>query len=166
MDRVGVERVLAPVVASAGLEIDRIETAAAGQRTVLRVYLDGDGPAGRGPTLDEIADATRAISAALDDSPATGSAPYVLEVSSRGVSRPLTDAKHFRRNTGRLVIVTTSDGQQVTGRIVQADADGVRLDAEGAEQTLPYGHIAKAVVQVELNRADDPDGGDSDDEGQ
>ena len=79
----------------------------AGKRRVVRIFLDGDGPQGRGPSLDEIADATRAISRELDDAPAMGSRPWTLEVSSRGVSRPLTEAKHYRRNTGRLISATT-----------------------------------------------------------
>ena len=56
---------LAPVVAALGLEIDRIEVLPAGRRKVVRVFLDGDGPDGRGPSLDNVADATRAISASL-----------------------------------------------------------------------------------------------------
>ena len=165
MDRTAVERLLAPVVAASGLEIDRIETAAAGRRTVLRVYLDGDGPTGSGPTMDEIADATRAISVALDDSSVVGNAPYVLEVSSRGVGRPLTEPKHFRRNTGRLLNVTLAEGEKVAGRVTEASDEAIVLDVEGAERVLAYPQIAKALVQVELNRTD-TDGVDADDEGQ
>jgi ribosome maturation factor RimP len=43
---------LAPVVGALGLEIDRIEVLPAGRRKVVRVFLDGDGPDGRGPSLD------------------------------------------------------------------------------------------------------------------
>ena len=142
-----------------GLEVDRIEIASAGKRSVLRVYLDGDGPEGRGPSLDEIADATRAVSAALDESDATGNAPYTLEVSSRGVSRPLTEPKHFRRNVGRLVALTLADGS-VTGRISAADGDGIDLDVDGAVRRVDLASISKAVVQAELRKdspADDAD---------
>lgn len=152
MDRNALLPLLTPVVTSRGLEIDRIETAAAGRRTVLRIFLDGDGPEGRGPSLDEIADATRAISAALDESPVPGNGPYVLEVSSRGVGRPLSEPKHYRRNTGRLVEVTLTAGEGLTGRITDADADGVRLDIDGAERDVPYADVSAARVVVEMNR--------------
>nr|NLI50587.1 ribosome maturation factor RimP [Propionibacterium sp.] len=155
-----VRAVVTPVVEALGLEVDRLEVAAAGRRSVLRIYLDGDGPAGRGPTLDDIAEATRAVSRALDESDVTGAAPYLLEVSSRGVSRPLTEPKHFRRNTGRLVALTLADGGRTEGRVLGADADGVRLGVGGAERTVPYPAIEKAIVQVELNRL--PDEGDTD----
>lgn len=147
-----VAELLAQVVEPLQLEIDRIETAAAGKRTVLRVFIDGDGPSGSGPSLDDIAGATRAISKALDESPATGSAPYVLEVSSRGVSRPLTEPKHYRRNKGRLVAFKMTDETSFDGRIVAVDDAVVRVDVEGAEREVVYADVAKAVVQVELNR--------------
>ena len=159
MKEQAIAALVGPVVEQHGLEVDRIEIASAGKRSVLRVYLDGDGPAGRGPSLDEIADATRALSTALDASDATGQAPYTLEVSSRGVNRPLTEAKHYRRNVGRLIALTLADGQ-VTGRIEASDADGVDLDVDGTDRRVALTDITKAVVQAELRKdafADDAD---------
>jgi len=150
------ERLLTPVVAAQSLEIDRIEILPAGRRRVVRVFLDGDGPGGLGPSLDEIADATRAISAALDESTIPGQAPYTLEVSSRGVGRPLTQAKHFRRNRGRLVAVS-GEGLDLTGRILEVDEDELVLDVDGSRRSLPLAGIGQAVVQIELNRLPDSD---------
>ena len=53
---------LGPVLAQHGLELDAVEVLPAGKRRLLRVVVDGDGPEGRGPLLDDIAAATRAIS--------------------------------------------------------------------------------------------------------
>lgn len=150
------EGLLTPVVAAQNLEIDRIELMSAGRRKVVRVFLDGDGPAGLGPSLDEIAEATRAISDALDDSPVTGQAPYTLEVSSRGVGRPLTEPKHYRRNRGRLVALTGPE-LDLTGRIVAVSDDEVTLDLDGSTRSVGFAGIDKAVVQVELNRLPDED---------
>lgn len=149
---------LRPVVEQCGLEIDRIDTMNAGKRVVLRVFLDGDGPEGRGPTLDDIAAATRAISDAMDASDVAGTRPYVLEVSSRGVSRPLTEPKHYRRNLGRLVTLTLTEGAPVTGRIAGWDDDSVTIDIEGAVRSIGYPAIRKAVVQAELTKGDDEAG--------
>lgn len=154
MDPATITELVAPAVTACGLEVDRVEVVPAGKRRVVRIYLDGDGPKGRGPSLDEIADATREISRVLDDAPAMGNAAWTLEVSSRGVSRPLTESKHFRRNTGRLVAVTTADGE-VTGRITGTGDDDVTLDVAGAAQTVALAAITRAVVQVELNRSID-----------
>ena len=84
--------VLTPILAQFGLELEAVEVIPAGKRRLLRVVVDGDGPEGRGPLLDDIAEASKAISAALDTSDAVGSAAYTLEVSSRGISRPLDRA--------------------------------------------------------------------------
>jgi ribosome maturation factor RimP len=157
---------LSPVLAQYGLDLDAVEVVPAGRRRLLRVVVDGDGPAGTGPLLDDIAEATRAISVALDESPVVGSSPYTLEVSSRGVSRPLELPRHWRRNVGRLVAVTTTTGETFTGRISTAGEEVVSLDVEGAARDLALAEVAKAMVQVELNRprAQTPDDDDEDDD--
>lgn len=131
-----------------GLDLEAIELTPAGKRRLLRVAVDRDG----GVTLDDIAEATREVSRAIDDSDAMGEAPYTLEVTSRGVDRPLTLPRHWRRNHGRLVKVTTVEGETVTGRIATSDDSGVTVDVSGASRTFGYGDVAKALVQVEFNR--------------
>ena len=152
-----IEAVVGPVLEGFGLELDALEVVPAGKRRVVRLVVDGDGPKGRGPLLDDIASASRAVSDALDSSTAMGQAAYTLEGSSRGVGRPLTEEKHWRRNRGRLVKVSLADGTEVTGRIVAAAPDAVRLEVAGAEREVAYAEVAKALVQVELNRRLDDD---------
>lgn len=152
---------LEPMLAPFGLELETVEIMPAGKRRLLRVVLDGDGPQGRGPTLDEIAEATKAISIFLDASAAVGNAPYTLEVSSRGISRPLEQPRHWRRNTGRLVKASLTGGEQVTGRITDSDGEGVVLEIEDLTRRIAFADVTEAVVQVEFNRpgmaADDAD---------
>ncbi len=143
---------LEPVLAALDLEIDRVEVASAGKRSAVRIFLDGEGPAGRGPSLDQIDAATRAISETLDADDISRGHPYTLEVSSRGVTRPLTDAKHFRRNRGRLVVITVAE-TEFSGRIVGVSDDGVELTVGTDVRVVPLADIAKAVVQIEMNRS-------------
>ena len=82
-----------PILAETGLELDSLEVIPIGKRRLLRITVDGDGPHGRGPLLDDISTASARISTALDASNAVGNAPYTLEVTSRGVGKPLTEAK-------------------------------------------------------------------------
>ena len=63
--------VIEPILASHGLELDSLEVTPLGKRSVLRITVDGDGPKGRGPLLDDIAAASSALSAALDESATT-----------------------------------------------------------------------------------------------
>ena len=131
-----------------GFDLESLELTPAGRRRVLRVAVDKDG----GVTMDDVADATKEISRLLDTSDAMGEHPYTLEVTSPGIDRPLTLPRHWRRNVGRLVKVTTRDGGSVTGRILEQDDDSVTLDVDGARQPVALGEVAKAYVQIEFNR--------------
>jgi ribosome maturation factor RimP len=144
--------VLTPILAQFGLELEAVEVVPAGKRQLLRVVVDGDGATGTGPLLDDLAEASKAMSAALDSSDAVGNSAYTLEVTTRGIGRPLERPAHWRRNRGRLVEVTTSDGATVTGRIVESDEQTAQLDVEGRTQTVAFADVSKALVQVELNR--------------
>jgi ribosome maturation factor RimP len=152
MDKSQLPGVLTPILAQFDLELEAVEVIPAGKRQLLRVVVDGDGATGTGPLLDELAEASKALSAALDSSDAVGSAAYTLEVSSRGVGRPLERPAHWRRNRGRLVSVTTTSGNSVVGRIVSADEGTVQLEIDGSVRELALGDVGKALVQVELNR--------------
>lgn len=146
-----VESALVETLAELGLDVEAVELTPAGRRRVLRVAVDQDG----GVDLDDVASATKAVSAVLDDSDVLGEQPYTLEVTSRGVDRPLTLPRHWRRNTDRLVKVTLVEGGEVTGRVLESDETGVLLDPEtkGEEPTrVAYADVAKALVQIEFNR--------------
>lgn len=131
-----------------GLDLEAVELTPAGKRRVLRIAVDADG----GPTLDDIAEATRTVSTVLDDSDVMGQQPYTLEVTSRGVDRPLTLPRHWRRNADRLVSVTLVDGATVTGRVRHSDHEAVELAVDGGVRRLSYPEVVRALVQIEFNR--------------
>jgi ribosome maturation factor RimP len=142
------ERVLVPPLKARELDLEAVELTAAGKRSVLRIAVDGD----EGVTLDAVADATRAISEVLDAGDVMGEQPYTLEVTSRGVDRPLTLPRHWRRNRDRLVRVTLLDGEEFVGRIVGSGDDSAEIDVDGGTRAVAYVAIVKALVQVEFNR--------------
>jgi ribosome maturation factor RimP len=147
--RESVEAELVGPLSALGIDLEAVELSAAGKRSVLRIALDQDG----GINLDDIAVATKEISAVLDESDAMGEQAYTLEVTSRGVDRPLTLPRHWRRNATRLVKVSLVEGGDLTGRIGASDETGVTLDVEGEERRVDYADVAKAKVQIEFNRA-------------
>lgn len=149
MSSLQVRPVLEPVVTAAGYDLEDVKVTAAGRRSVVRVVVDRDG----GVDLDAVAEVSRAVSDALDAADSLGSSPYVLEVTSPGVDRPLTLPRHWRRNIGRLVLA----GER-TGRIVAADDHGVTLDIAGEQQVVGYPELGTGQVQVEFSR---PGGGGS-----
>lgn len=162
MNETQLTSMLTPILEQCGLELETLETMPAGRRRLVRVVVDGDGPEGRGPTLDEIADATRVISVELDESEAVGNAAYTLEVTSRGLSRPLTEPKHWRRNIGRLVKVHLGEGEEpVQGRISGSDDTSAELEVvldarKGLHEsrTVGYAEVTKAVLVPELTKED------------
>lgn len=147
----------------------------AGKRRVVRITVErplqdaaGDTPI-EALTLDEVADATRLVSDALDEGDLLGSQPYTLEVSTPGTDRPLTEPVHFRRLVGRLVEVQSEDGP-LTGRVLATTADGVDLHVKGTKkaaphtQHIPFADITRAVAQVEFTRPDStPAAGETED---
>ncbi|MGH3510252.1 MAG: ribosome maturation factor RimP [Nocardioidaceae bacterium] len=139
---------LVPPLAAVGLDVEAVELTAAGRRRLLRVAVDKDG----GLTLDDVADATREVSRLLDESELMGDHSYTLEVTSPGVDRPLTLARHWRRNVDRLVKVRQSDGTSYAGRILAADDEGATVEVDGTKHRIPYADVAKAHIEIEFNR--------------
>jgi ribosome maturation factor RimP len=145
--------VLAPVVADTGYDLEDVTVTSAGRRSLVRVVVDADG----GVDLDAIADVSRVVSDAMDADAPGGPAfagPYVLEVTSPGVDRPLTEPRHWRRAVGRLVQVRVggSDGETVTGRVQAAEGAGVAVDIDGTTREIAWSELGAGKVQIEFNR--------------
>jgi ribosome maturation factor RimP len=152
---------LIPVVEETGLDLEDVAVTRVGHRTEVRVLVDQDG----GVSLDDVALVSQAIATVLDLPAADailGADPYVLEVSSPGVERPLVEPRQWRRAAGRLVRVNLIAGGEITGRIVTADALGVHLaiapakrGAPPRDQTFTFDELGPGRVQVEFNRPDE-----------
>lgn len=163
-----VERIRAAIeapLAALGLLVEDVSVTPAGRRRAVRVAVDRDLAALDLPddatpvaplSLDEVTEATRVVDAALDSADVLGAGGYVLEVSSSGVDRPLTERRHLRRNVGRLVLVRTVDGTEVAGRIAAVGADELVLETPTGRVGMPVAQVRAARVQVEFGRlADD-----------
>jgi ribosome maturation factor RimP len=138
--------------ARAGYEIEDVVIDARVQPPRITVIADGD----TALDLDTIAELSRSASSVLDAVESV-EGRYVLEVSSPGVDRPLTTAKHFRRARGRKIELALTDGTQVTGRVGEMREDTLSLvvrddRARGwTVRPISLDQILKAVVQVEFS---------------
>ncbi|MBV9024085.1 MAG: ribosome maturation factor RimP [Streptomycetaceae bacterium] len=157
---------LEPLAKAAGLDLEEITVTPAGKRRMLRVVIDSD----TGVELDAVAELSREISAVLDASDAMGGAPYVLEVTSPGIDRPLTEPRHFARNTGRLVKARLAEGGELIARITAVDEEGLEVEVPGVKgrkplsRRLAFAEIAGARVEVEFSRKSKDDGITQDDD--
>ena len=168
---------LEPVLAPLGLVVEDVSVSPAGKRRVVRVLVDSDisgldvaDTTSPVPplSLDAVADATRAVSDALDASDVMGQAPYVLEVSSPGVGRPLASRDQLRRQVGRLVEVVHQGGSD-TGRLTEVGSDALTLEVPATKKTparrvtLDLDTVQRGTVQVEFTRVETADGAAADD---
>ena len=138
--------------ARAGYDIEDVVVEPSTRPPRIVIIADGDTP----PDLDAIAELSRTASERLDG--VDGPDPYVLEVTSPGVERPLTAERHFRRARGRKADLTMSDGSRQTARIGELADGTVRLVVAGAKpgqfavREVALGDITEAVVQVEFSK--------------
>lgn len=151
---------LEPVINAAGFDLESVRVGRAGRRGLLRVVVDGE----HGVTLDDIAQVSRAVEATVDD--VMGAGAYTLEVSSPGVDRPLTEPRHWRRATGRLVRApvrefssltagggsSPASGRTVEGRVIAAGPSGVTLEIDGESHEFGYADLGAGQVQVEFGK--------------
>jgi ribosome maturation factor RimP len=147
---------------AAGLVLEDVTVQSAGRRRIVRAVVDLPDDAVGGVPMDAVATVSQQLSQRLDDSDAMGGAPYVLEVTSPGVDRPLTERRHWLRARGRLVRVTLHDGGVQAGRLTEVGGEGVLVDG----RPLVWADVARGRVEVEFARPEGeaPDDDENDDE--
>jgi ribosome maturation factor RimP len=138
-----VERVVAPVVESSGLELVDVEV----RPGTVRVTVDRSG----GVDLDTLGAATTAISRILDDTDAVPGGRYELEVSSPGVERRLRRPDHFQSHIGADVAVKTKPGvegdRRVEGVLAEAGPHSFRVEGDlvpGGSREIAYADVERA----------------------
>ena len=138
---------LSPILQARGLDLVDLEFRGA----QLTVFVDREG----GINLDELGEATREVSAALDDiDPFPGR--YTLSVSSPGLERRLRTPVHFARAVGEKITVRvdggTADVKRVTGTLQSADESGCTVtgpDVPDGELRIGYDRIERARTVFE-----------------
>ncbi|MGD0746823.1 MAG: ribosome maturation factor RimP [Acidimicrobiales bacterium] len=138
---------LSPLLEARGLDLVDVEVHGA----QLTVFVDRTGGVG----LDELGEATRDVSAALDElDPIPGR--YTLSVSSPGLERRLRTPAHFARAVGEKVTVRvdagTADVRRITGTLASADEAGCTVtgpDVPDGELRIAYDQIERARTVFE-----------------
>ena len=138
-----IQALLAPTVASLGLELLGVEFVPSGHSALLRLYIDAPG---RLVGIEDCEAASREVSALLDVEDPIES-EYTLEVSSPGVDRPLFSVEQFARFLGeeaKVQLRLPQDGRRrMAGRIVAAADGRVTLAVEG------IGELSVAMENIE-----------------
>lgn len=88
----------------------------------ISVFIDGD----KGVTIDQCMALSRFIEQNLN----RDEEDFELDVSSAGLDLPLKVQRQYIKNIGRSVAIILKNGQKLTGKLVNANDDGINLEVE------------------------------------
>jgi len=145
--QVDVEKLVAPIIEEAGLELIEVLVQQIRGTYVIEVLLDR--PLG-GIGLEECAAANKKIAEVFDLQPWTDN--YELTVSSPGLDRPLKNAKDFRRLLNQEVRVLLTEkvagkGEYI-GIVKEVGSGTVLLGLKAKEVNVPLDKILKATLNI------------------
>ena len=144
-----VAEIIEPITQEENIELVDVEYKKVGKTWALRVYIDKN----LGITLNDCQRISRQVEDLIEVHEVI-SDPYVLEVSSPGLDRPLTKERDFIRNKEKRVQVKSfspiNDKKQRIGT-VQDFKNGILYlkDADGIQE-IPLENIAQAKLTIEL----------------
>jgi len=144
-----ISQITLPIAQELLLELVDIELVPSGRRWLLRVFIDRDG----GVTIADCEKVSRDLDRILDVEDVIDH-PYVLEVSSPGLTRALKKRKDFERYKGKTCKIVTrspiAGRNDFRGEIVDVTGDDVEVKAEGNIYRIPLDGIKKANLELEL----------------
>ena len=131
-----------PIIEATGNYLEELTITSAGKVKILTVIIDSDNHL----NLDQVTAVTKEISEIIEGLEGLGDGAFTLEVTSPGIDRPLTKPRHWRKNLDRLVKITMTSGQEITGRIGEATDATVLVDS----QKVSFENIKRAVLEIEF----------------
>ncbi|MEE9258553.1 MAG: ribosome maturation factor RimP [Nitrospinaceae bacterium] len=144
-----VTELIEPVLREQNLELVEVKFKKAGKKWFLRVFIDKD----TGVGLADCQKASRAIEDLIEVNDAID-APYVLEVSSPGLDRPLKKERDFLKFKDKRIRVHTyapvEDRKEFSGTIRDFKDRTLFLEDEGVVVQIPLDNIAQAKLIIEF----------------
>ncbi len=135
--------VVEPVIAGLGYEMVGATFGGKPGDRILRVYIDS----GDGITIDDCEVVSHQLSAMLDVEDPVGE-PYVLEVSSPGVDRPLFREVDYRRFAGEMAFIRLAEPlegrRRFKGALAGVEAGAIVIDVDGRVWHLPLEVVEEA----------------------
>lgn len=132
------ESLVLPIIEERGFELVDVEYVKEGANYYLRVYADKEG----GITINDCADVSRALNPLLDAYDKEFKDPYILEVSSPGLLRPLKKDKDFARNLGKMIEIKlfkplgNSKVKEFEAELKEYDEKTITVLSEDDEETV------------------------------
>ena len=117
----------------------------------IKVYLDADS----GLSIDKCTAVNRKLYAQIEAEQLFPDGDFSLEVSSPGVDEPLLQLRQYKKNMGRKVTVTDTEGKERTGLMKDVTDEHITLEIKGAKTKdatiiaeIPFANIKTTIVQI------------------
>ncbi|MGZ5242955.1 MAG: hypothetical protein ACXWDO_00950 [Bacteroidia bacterium] len=110
------------------------------------IYLDGD----NGVNIKECGSLSRFLHRQLEEK-GIDIGNYMVEVSSPGIDRNLSQLREFKKNVGRKLQIKNSQSKLIKGQLIYADAEKLVLMPAGAskkKEIIQYVQIKEAKVVI------------------
>ena len=144
-----ISSLIEPVLDDLGFELFDIEFLSERGRWVLRIYIDGEG----GIRLDDCALVSREIGDLIEVKDIIKH-PYVLEVSSPGLNRPLKREKDCEMAIGKKIkvnmLIPLNGRRNFTGYLRNFMGGLLYLETENGLIQIPFQDIKKANLEYEF----------------
>jgi ribosome maturation factor RimP len=137
---------LVPHLSDTEFILEEVDIRKAGRRLLVQISFDSENVL----NLDDIASVSRKVDHIIEDENLLGDRAFTLEVSSRGIDRPLTHIRHFRKNVSRMVEVSTDD-ETFIDRIKSVDGTTIEFESHSS---IELSAIKNALVQIEFKKLD------------
>ena len=142
---------IVPIIEKLGYDVLEVEYAKKVDGMNLTFYIDKK----EGITLDDCEKVNNAITDVLDEINVSDDAPYILNVSSAGLDRPIKNHKDFLRNKGKQVeikLYVPENNQKVfVGELVDFNDDGYTImSAQNAQIFFEKSKVAICSPVIEF----------------
>ena len=138
-------RVCEPALAGAGLELVLIEVVGLPRKPTVRFFIDREEEGG--VTIDDCARASRLLDPLIEAAGVFGG-PWVLEVSSPGLDRPLTKEADFTRFAGREITlrsrIAVGNQRNFSGVLLGVVDGQVCLRTDAGELKFAFAQVDRA----------------------
>ena len=144
------EQKINPIIEDLGYEVVEVEYAKKVDGMNLTFYIDSPS----GIQIEDCEKVNNAITDVLDEINVTNDAPYILNVSSPGLDRPIKNQRDFFKNKDKLVELTLykqKNGQKkFVGKLADYNDNNVTLIVEESNVTFERTEVANICPVIKF----------------
>lgn len=120
----------------------------------IKVFIDGD----QGVSIEKLVQFNRRLYRQLEEENMFPGSDFSLEVSSPGLDEPLKLLRQYKKNIGRFIEVTETEGEMKEGKLVSVDdkelvietVQGKGKKLETVQHTVSFDNIKITKVQIKF----------------